>query len=214
MGKYYSYQELSKNEQRGKDYHIRFRLGTSGIAIMAPHGGEIEPGTTEIADAVAGNAHSFYSFDGLKENGNSDLHLTSKYFDEPLAMDIGKRSGSILAIHGCRERELVVYLGGRNRALKEKMKIALARVDFTVGETSRFPGVHASNICNRNRQGKGIQMEISLGLRLKMFQDLSRANRKITTPLFETFVSILRDVLSCLPGATVTEIPTQNKSLY
>ncbi len=49
-----------ENETKGKDYRIHLRHGKSGILVMAPHGGGIEPGTTEIADAVAGAERSFY----------------------------------------------------------------------------------------------------------------------------------------------------------
>ncbi len=50
------------------DYLILSRQGTSGIAVMAPHGGGIEPGTSEIANRVAGDEHAYYSFEGLKQN--------------------------------------------------------------------------------------------------------------------------------------------------
>ena len=57
---------------------------------MAPHGGGIEPGTTEIAEAVAGHEHTFYSFSGVKARGNSVLHITSSRFDEPEGIAIAK----------------------------------------------------------------------------------------------------------------------------
>lgn len=53
MEKYRSYDNLCRNEVEDRDFRIRFRHGTSGIAIVAPHGGGIEPGTTEIAEAIA-----------------------------------------------------------------------------------------------------------------------------------------------------------------
>ncbi len=62
------------------------RSGSSGILVMAPHGGGIEPGTGDIADGVAGQHHSFYCFKGIKKQGNRALHITSNRFDEPLAM--------------------------------------------------------------------------------------------------------------------------------
>lgn len=43
----------------------------------APHGGGIEPGTSEIADAIGGERGSFYTFGGLKSSGTADLHITS-----------------------------------------------------------------------------------------------------------------------------------------
>jgi phage replication-related protein YjqB (UPF0714/DUF867 family) len=71
MTPYASYCALQVNETLGVDYRIRVRRGCSGIAVMAIHGGGIEPGTTEIAEAVAGDRHTFYTFSGLKPEGNS-----------------------------------------------------------------------------------------------------------------------------------------------
>ncbi len=196
MEKYNNYKQLSENETEGKDYNVHYRHGKSGIVVMAPHGGGIEPGTTELADAVTGNEHSFYSFDGLKKRGNSDLHITSRQFDEPIGTDIAKDSQSIITIHGCKEEGEVVYIGGRDKSLKENLKKALRRAGFSIKETPRFPGKHELNICNRSQTGKGVQLEISMGLRRTMFQDISRIKRKKTTKVFDKFVTAIRNVLS------------------
>jgi phage replication-related protein YjqB (UPF0714/DUF867 family) len=70
MEKYNSFSDLSRKETAGVDYHVIQRAGGSGITVMSIHGGAIEPGTTEIADAVAGEMHSFYS----KENTGGKHH--------------------------------------------------------------------------------------------------------------------------------------------
>lgn len=194
--KYHNYRELRKNEKEGKDYQILFRLGGSGIAVMAPHGGGIEPGTSEIADMVAGDDHTFYSFEGLKQKRSLDLHITSRHFDEPLGIRIARSSRTIVAIHGCKERERIIYVGGRDGILKENIKDALTNANFWVQENPSYPGIDPSNICNRSRLEKGVQLEVSMGLRRQMFRDLSRTDRKNTTRLFEEFVSALRGALS------------------
>ena len=48
MAAYRNFQQLQENETLGLDYRIRWRDGSSGIVVMAPRGGGIEPGTTEI----------------------------------------------------------------------------------------------------------------------------------------------------------------------
>ena len=53
--KYTNYDELRQNERENVDYAIFHRGADSQIAVMAPHGGGIEPGTIDIADAMAGN---------------------------------------------------------------------------------------------------------------------------------------------------------------
>lgn len=196
MAPYRTYRELKGNETEGQDYRIRKKWGPSGIAVMAPHGGGIEPGTTEIAEAVAGQAHTFYSFSGLKAQGNARLHITSRSFDEPVGGGIAEHSDAVLTIHGCKGADRTVNIGGQDRRLKEKIKNALRHADFPVRKSTRFLGIHPQNICNRSRRGMGVQLEISAGLRREMFPDLSRIERKNRTETFERFVRALREALS------------------
>lgn len=67
MDKYANYDDLKQHEKEGEDYVILSREGYSGIAVIAPHGGGIEPGTVDIADGIAGGRHSFYAFKGIKK---------------------------------------------------------------------------------------------------------------------------------------------------
>ena len=86
MDKYDTYAQLEKCETEDKDYAIVHRDLSSRIVVIAPHGGGIEPGTIDIADALAGCRYSFYGFKGLKKSGNSALHINSSNFDEPIAV--------------------------------------------------------------------------------------------------------------------------------
>ncbi|MBW1799877.1 MAG: poly-gamma-glutamate hydrolase family protein [Deltaproteobacteria bacterium] len=193
---YRSFKELKQHEKAGKDYHVRFRQGHTGFAIMAIHGGCIEPGTTEIADAIAGQEHTFYTFSGLKERDGAALHITSPNFDEPLGLKIAKSAGTVITIHGCKGGDAVLYIGGRDPALKEKIQKVMAGSGFIIKQNPRFPGANSHNICNRCQSGRGIQLEISAGLRRRMFADLSRKDRKTESQCFVRFVSLLRQILS------------------
>ncbi|MEW4468965.1 poly-gamma-glutamate hydrolase family protein [Parasphingorhabdus sp. JC815] len=51
------------------------------------HGGWIEPGTSEIAESIAGTEYSFYDFEALRHGAHEDYHRTSHKFDEPKALD-------------------------------------------------------------------------------------------------------------------------------
>ena len=195
MGKYDSYRQLNENETEAKDYRIRLRQVKSGILVMAPHGGGIEPGTTEIADTIAGAEHSFYCFEGLKKRGNWDLHITSRQFDEPLGINIAKNSQTIVTVHGCKEKESIVYIGGRDIQLKEEIIKTIKLAGFAVRESLRFPGISEANICNQSKTGKGVQLEISMGLRRAMFRDFSRIKRKKTTKIFAEFTGAVRSAL-------------------
>lgn len=198
MDKYKNYKQLRRDEQEGEDYRINLREGTSGIAVIAPHGGGIEPGTMELADEIAGRLHTFYCFEGIKRTGNSDLHITSENFDEPQGVNIVKKYKTVLALHGCREDREAIFLGGKGNDFKEKIKKTLIRAGFTVEKTSRpsLQGKSQRNICNRCQSGEGVQLEISKGLRKKMFFDMTRQGRIHKAETFDKFVSALRKALS------------------
>jgi phage replication-related protein YjqB (UPF0714/DUF867 family) len=197
MGKYRSYSQLRISEQDKKDYRIRFRRGSSDIAVIAPHGGGIEPGTTEIAEALAGSQHSFYSFEGWKQSHNADLHMTSNRFDEPTGLGIVQNARTVITVHGCEGREGVIYLGGLDEALKSEIEGALARAGFSALPSPRpeLRGINPKNLCNRGRKGQGVQLEISKALRKSMFAHLGRQGRKRRTELFQSFVRAMRAVL-------------------
>ena len=196
MSLYRSFKELSNNETAGSDYRIDHRQGDSGIAIMAIHGGKIEPGVTPIADAVAGQHHSYYSFIGMKKNGNKALHITSVKFDEPLALSIASKSRTVLTIHGCRNRQPIVYIGGLNASLKTRIARILNNKGFTVNNAAHLPGINRLNICNRGLSGEGVQLEISSGLRYRLYgKNPTQNGRLILTPVFKRFVATIRSAL-------------------
>ena len=59
---YKDFKSLSAVEKEGKDFQIWSNKIKSRIAIVAPHGGGIEPGTSEIAKYIAGDDFTCYSF--------------------------------------------------------------------------------------------------------------------------------------------------------
>jgi phage replication-related protein YjqB (UPF0714/DUF867 family) len=195
--KYNNYKQLRKNEELNKDYRINWRKGESDSVIIAPHGGNIEPGTTEIADAVAGKDHSCYSFEGIKSSRNGDLHITSTIFDEPHGMNLVKASMNVLALHGCLGDAEIVYIGGLDISLKRNIQDSLIRAGFKTAEhdNPELQGLSKSNICNRGKKGHGVQLELSTGLRKKMFYSLKAKERNKKTVLFEELVLALRKAL-------------------
>jgi phage replication-related protein YjqB (UPF0714/DUF867 family) len=197
MDKYANFKALEQCEIEGIDYEIQSRKGISGVAVIAPHGGGIEPGTAEITNAIAGSDHTFYSFKGNKKSGNMDLHITSTKFDEPRGVIIVKTADTVLTIHGCQETEEIVYLGGLNHDLMEKINKDLTQAGF---KTAKNPdhwlqGANPDNICNRSRTGQGVQLEISKGLRKKMFDRQCHSDTTNTTEVFHEFVSAVRDAI-------------------
>ena len=196
MPSYASFAVLQEKETVGVDYAVRVRRGNSGIAVMAIHGGGIEPGTTEIADAIAGDDHTFYSFVGLKPSGNAVLHISSRKFDEPIGHEIAKHARIVVTIHGCKDRKAMTYVGGRYAPLKRAIKHALTEKGFPVADAIRFPGVNPKNICNRSPGGKGLQLEISFGMRQQFFADLSRFPRDPIPSMFSAYILAIRSGIS------------------
>src|SRR5579862_3424082 len=91
--RYLSYAELARTEVRGKDYDIVAIARPSPVVIIAPHGGRIEHGTSELARSIAADDYGFYAFEGYKARGqNRDLHVTSHRFDEPQGLALVARA--------------------------------------------------------------------------------------------------------------------------
>lgn len=195
--KYTSYQSLKESEQQDADYEILYSSRPSKYIVIAPHGGGIEPGTTEIAEAIAGDTFSFYSFSGIKEKGNKVLHIASERFDEPIGLTLVQSSGTAVTVHGCKGNDQFVCLGGLNDELVEKISASLKKAGFPVKEEARshLAGKQPNNICNRSKEGKGVQIEISHGLRKLMIQGMKRTKRKERTEKFDVFVRAIQDVL-------------------
>lgn len=187
---YKSFAELGVSEQEGISYQREVKKCRSGFVIIAPHGGGIEPGTSEIAKAIAGVHFSYYTFDGIRQEGNERLHITSTLFDEPKCLQIVNVSEVVVAIHGCEGDEKVIYVGGLHEELKAGLidKLAKAGFDACLADVN-YAGAQLQNICNKGRLRRGVQLEVSEGLRRTMFKAFDRQGRKNTTDVFWKFVN-------------------------
>jgi phage replication-related protein YjqB (UPF0714/DUF867 family) len=197
MDTYTNFAELAHQERRNEDYTIICRDLHSGVAIMAPHGGGIEPGTVDIADTIAGDSFTFYAFKGLKRIGNKVLHLNSNIFDEPIAVKVSHEADIVVSIHGSRGAEEMVLVGGRHEQLKQAIMMALKTGGFkaSICEIQGLRGIQPDNLCNRCKTGKGVQLELSRGLREKLFYQLGHRSLRVKTVLFFRFVDIVKGVL-------------------
>src|ERR1700751_2371520 len=96
--RYASFSALCEHEIEGVDYRIRMKDRSSRVAIIAPHGGFIEPATSEITVEIAAENFSLYCFEGLAANRlHHDLHITSGHFDEPMALSLVSKSQIVVA---------------------------------------------------------------------------------------------------------------------
>jgi phage replication-related protein YjqB (UPF0714/DUF867 family) len=192
---YHDFYELQENEEQ-RHYNICAKDRNSMIIIVAPHGGGIEPGTSELARTIAGDELSYYCFEGNKPEGNDRLHITSTRFNEPQGLRMVSKAEIAVAVHGCNLRCTGIFLGGLHNTLVKELGAALLRAGFPVEPGhDEISGRNRLNLCNLGRQKKGVQLEISEPLRRQLFQGLTRPERQHTTDAFQRLVCSCREVL-------------------
>jgi phage replication-related protein YjqB (UPF0714/DUF867 family) len=172
--------------------------------IIAPHGGGIEFGTSELCLAVAGYhpatlavipgtgvTYDYWMFEGLRPSDNSELHVTSTHCDDGVALSLCAEALNVLALHGCTTAQAgqpddaeVALVGGLNATLKQHLRDELAAVGLQAIDAAghdRLDGEEPTNITNRTLLGMGGQLEITGPMRSAMFTDNTRPQRKFTT---------------------------------
>ncbi len=163
MDKYQNFEELSRNESA---FRVEVVDRSSDVTVIAPHGGRIEPNSSEIAALIAGDTYNLFCFNGLKTDRNHDLHITSHRFDHPRALELVGKACYVIAVHGCTVDRPVAYLGGLDTRLITQIsrELSLVKIDNQCCPP-RFRGTHRDNICNRSRLRRGVQLELSRGIR-------------------------------------------------
>ncbi|WP_235921732.1 poly-gamma-glutamate hydrolase family protein [Lentzea tibetensis] len=201
------------------DYRRRFkrhRPRTSTV-VLAPHGGGIEFGTSELCLAIAGyhpgtrvpigQAHDYWMFEGLRSYANDVLHVTSSNCDDRLALQLVRGARFALGLHGCTplaaglpEQAKAVLVGGRDRAFRSMLLMRLRRAGFQAIDAADHPdlgGYDRTNIANRTATRRGAQLELTTPLRTAMFTAHSRSERRHSTnAVFWDFVVAVRTAIS------------------
>lgn len=193
---YRGFADLATAQVRGRDFEIDVqRRPGSPVAVIAPHGGRIEDGTSEIARAIAGNEFNLYLLEGTRPSMNyRALHLTSHRFDEPECLALVAACPFVIAVHGCDGRDQRVLLGGRDLLLKERLRLALLAESLQVhADGHRYPALHPDNVCNRGARRCGVQLEITHPLRR------SREAVRLAAAVREVLVEIA--AVQVAPGA-------------
>lgn len=168
VDRYRNYAELVENESLGEDFTVTLLPREhSSVAVIAPHGGKIEPRTAEVACQIAGKDFNLYLFEGIKPKGNYvALHITSHCFDDPSCLALLSTCETVIAIHGCIGTEECVMLGGIDTSLRDRISIALQAEGIQVKTDNHpFQATDKNNICNRGRAHKGVQLELTRALR-------------------------------------------------
>jgi phage replication-related protein YjqB (UPF0714/DUF867 family) len=183
---------LQRGHVLGRDFRVAF--GDSKIELcllIAPHGGGIEPGSSEIMRAVANVGDwAWYEFAGFLRKGNKEaLHISSTDFDEPTLKSMLPQAGFVIAFHGASEsREPIVYVGGKwklgRQTVIESINVAFGKHGIRAADAldlavaAHLRGLDDSNITNLGKRAEGIQLEFSRGARNLLFPpDSSREAR-------------------------------------
>lgn len=194
-----------KNARRDS-YKIEKKVHDKRFLIFTPHGGGIEPGTTEICKWFSRASFSYYSFTAIGDNCK-ELHITSHNFDEPELLKLLQGHLYAVSFHGMTDRKkrdynADVFLGGLHVELRNRLKKKLIEKGFNVATAdefrrSRLAALSPNNVTNRCSNKRGIQIEISESLRRRFFTgDLKRkSGRTKTTFLFKEFCCLIK---SCL----------------
>ncbi|WP_443111142.1 poly-gamma-glutamate hydrolase family protein [Anderseniella sp. Alg231-50] len=190
---YSSFTELLAKEVEGVDYRIELLDRGSENLIMAPHGGRIERGTSEIARSIASKHLSLYLFEGIRPGlEHHELHVTSHKYDEPQALWAVSKSMRVLAIHGRADRRdtQTIWIGGRDTSAHEVLLSRLQSAGFKCQIQSKsLAGKHSNNICNRGISARGVQLEIPRSLRDELLENDDQL-RNLSTELRESMLEL------------------------
>jgi phage replication-related protein YjqB (UPF0714/DUF867 family) len=152
--------------------------------IIAPHGGGIEFGTSELCLAIAGYhpatlavipgtgiTYDYWMFEGLRADNNGVLHVTSSNCDDGVALSLCAEALNALALHGFKASQAglpddaqVVLVGGRNATLKQHLLGEFAAAGLNAVDAAGHPnldGNDAKNIVNRTLLGMGGHLELT-----------------------------------------------------
>ncbi|MGP4077904.1 poly-gamma-glutamate hydrolase family protein [Halobacillus sp. K22] len=169
-----TFTELSDVYEEGEDWEIEQRESPdSRVLVSAIHGGGIEQATSQLADALAGEEYSYYTFKGKMSSGNfNNLHITSVNFDEPQALTMAQKASIHISFHGAVGEEKKTLLGGLNENLRGLISKHLKSSGFHVKEApEHLDGDHPNNIVNKTKTGEGVQLELTRAQRKAFFEN-------------------------------------------
>lgn len=187
---YDSVAEIRRQNRENVDFSIKYELRSSYVAIFAIHGGDIERGTSEIAEKIAGEDWSYYFFEGYGEDAKK-YHVTSAKFDDLTALEIAAASKLGISFHAQRGTGEQICVGGANTEAAALVARNLTEAGFpTEYPCRRMPGRSPVNIVNRPCL-HGVQLEITQSLLDKLAIDsvYSDRFRTIIRNSLETYIA-------------------------
>jgi phage replication-related protein YjqB (UPF0714/DUF867 family) len=185
---------------KGKDWELVVRQPGAPVTIITIHGGDIEPLTSELAAAIAGDEHNLYDLRGLRAQDNAELRVPPIHFQEMRLQMLLDRCQTALHLDGIPGDDPVVILGGGNVTLVGHLEAALRAAGFCVEPPPSPLMVQSRQRFYNQSELAGTQMELTLGLRRQMFtvppaEGSDWRNIGHPTLVLETFVEAVRRAL-------------------
>jgi phage replication-related protein YjqB (UPF0714/DUF867 family) len=183
---YPTLEELIRNEPRS-NWRVLVEDRGHRVTIVAPHGGGIEPHTSEIAAFLAGSDYNMFRFEARRPERNGPLHVASERYSHPELDRLLAASVIAISVHGKEPTGPDVGIGGRNERLGALIQDCLRNAGFNAGPEiqSHRSGKSVQNFVNRVTDG-GVQLEIVLPLRKRLVSD---------TALLQGFVGCIREAI-------------------
>ena len=198
---YKSMTELYKDTTEGIDWKKDTRNVGKSVLIVAPHGGNIEQGTSELTKLVANNGDfDYFSFEAIRPSNNTQLHVTSTNYDDATLHEMIQDRTATISIHGAQGEEQLVYLGGYQSPLRDAIQSQLELKGFVVKIPPEYlGGLSNANFINKVEESTGVQLELTTALRKVFFkdEDTSTASRK----KIENWTTTMYDFAEALNGA-------------
>lgn len=200
---YTSMTQLERETKEGIDWKKETRDQGSQVLIVAPHGGNIEQGTSELTKLLAQQGgYDYFSFEAIRPSNNTQLHVTSTHYDDPTLHQMVEGRSATISIHGAKGDDPIVFLGGAKSDLRDEIQSQLESRGFTVQVPPEYlGGLNENNFINKNENSTGVQLELTTSLRKALFnnQDMSTSSRKNEdnwSPLMYQFADALHMAIS------------------
>ena len=201
---YRSMTDLLKDTQEGKDWTKENTNRHSNVLIFAPHGGNIEKGTTELTKAIANKGnYDYYAFNGTRNKNNSQLHVTSTNYNDPDLINRNYNKDISISVHGAGQSQgkNTVLIGGRDEKLIQLISKELSTFKFNVQRSlGHLAGIDTNNVVNYNKKGQGVQLELTPDLRKSFFSNgddssKARKNEKNWTSTMDRFATAINNAI-------------------
>ncbi|GEQ04032.1 poly-gamma-glutamate hydrolase family protein [Staphylococcus ureilyticus] len=198
---YKSMTELYKDTTEGIDWKKDTRNVGKSVLIAAPHGGNIEQGTSELTKLVANNGDfDYFSFEAIRPSNNTQLHVTSTNYDDATLHEMIQDRTATISIHGAQGEEQLVYLGGYQSPLRDAIQSQLELKGFVVKIPPEYlGGLSNANFINKVEESTGVQLELTTALRKAFFKDADTSTASCKK--IENWTTTMYDFAEALNGA-------------